>query len=158
MKAGQYQAKITDYGLVGNKAGDGASVFVTFTVENEGNITWYGSLKEGKAFEITYTNLLEMGFNGVDPTELSAGPDIITPEKNKLITTDEIQIYVDTEVNHMGRDVMRVKRIGEGKQLERLQKEEFKKRINSDKLKLQAMEILKSKKPRERKDDEIPFG
>jgi hypothetical protein len=77
MNDGRYSAVVKDYGISETKAGD-AQVFIAFDVAHgEGTtaLTWFGSLKEGKAQEITLKGLLAAGFTGKDVTDLIDGPD-----------------------------------------------------------------------------------
>lgn len=149
MKPGSYQARIVDYGITPNK--NGASAFIKFNVPGEGEISWFGSLNGG-AFNITFGALLECGFESDNPLDLASKNDA-------LIKDEDIPIYVDFEVNHLGKEVLRVKRVGEGGQIKRLEGESLAKLINADKMKIAAQELKKNKKPRARKnqDDPIPF-
>jgi len=77
MNDGRYSAVVKDYGISETKAGD-AQVFIAFDVthsEGVSPLTWFGSLKEGKAQEITLKGLLAAGFTGKDVTDLIDGPD-----------------------------------------------------------------------------------
>lgn len=77
-KAGTWMGKVTDYGIGETKSGD-PNVFIVFDVEmgdaGVKSMTWRGSLKEGKAREITFKALLAVGFKGSDPATLLDGPD-----------------------------------------------------------------------------------
>jgi hypothetical protein len=77
MKDGRYSAVVKDYGISETQAGD-PQVFIAFDVahgEGTETLTWFGSLKEGKAQEITLKGLLAAGFTGKDVSELADGPD-----------------------------------------------------------------------------------
>lgn len=61
---GKYTAKIKDYGIGSTKAGEPkAMILFTFKDQNgaEKELTWSGSLKEGRAREITIDALLTCG-------------------------------------------------------------------------------------------------
>lgn len=76
-KPGTWRGTVKDYGIGETQAGD-PQVFVQFSVEfpdGAADMTWYGSLKEGKAREITLNALLNLGFKGKDVTDLLDGPD-----------------------------------------------------------------------------------
>lgn len=77
MKAGRWPGRVKDYGISETQAGD-PQVFIQFAVdgpEGEETMTWFGSLKEGKAQEITLKAVLAAGFQGKDVTELVDGTD-----------------------------------------------------------------------------------
>jgi hypothetical protein len=74
MDNGRYNGTVKDYGISETKAGD-PQVFVAFDIDGHGSLTWFGSLKEGKAQEITLKGLLAAGFTGKDVSELLDGPD-----------------------------------------------------------------------------------
>lgn len=77
MKDGRYSAAVKDYGISETKAG-AAQVFIAFDVTHDdgtSSLTWFGSLNEGKAQEITLKGLLSAGFTGKDVTDLIDGPD-----------------------------------------------------------------------------------
>lgn len=73
MQAGRHSAVVKDYGISETQGGD-PQVFIKFDVAGE-DITWFGSLKEGKAQEISLKALLAAGFTGKDISELLDGPD-----------------------------------------------------------------------------------
>ena len=75
-EVGRFPGKVTDYGIGETQAGD-PQVFVTFDVEfslGVQSMTWFGSLKEGKAREITLKALLALGMKG-GVEALLDGPD-----------------------------------------------------------------------------------
>lgn len=94
-KAGTWIGKVVDYGVTETK--DGApAVFVSFDVDMKddgvNNMTWRGSLKEGKGREITLKALLALGFRGRDVSELIDGPDsnmIDVGREAKLVCENE---------------------------------------------------------------------
>lgn len=64
IETGKHLAKIVDCGIKKSKAGNNMA-FLAFELSETGQrITWNGSLKEGKAQEITLKTLLSCGFNG----------------------------------------------------------------------------------------------
>lgn len=87
---GRHMAKVIDYGLSETKAGD-PQVRVRFKLDGDGSeITWFGSLKEGKAQEITVDALLVMGFTGSDLTALEggSGSKVLNEEKSVSIVVE----------------------------------------------------------------------
>ena len=94
MKPGVYEARISNYAIGTTQAGD-PQVLILLNYNDEENapheVTWFGSLKEGKAQEITLRTLLDCGFSGSDPVDLADGTDshlldVITPVR---ITIEE---------------------------------------------------------------------
>lgn len=94
IKPGIYQATISNYGIGVTQNGN-PQVMILFNFQDHENapreMTWYGSLKEGKAQEYTLKTLLYCGFSGSDPAEIADGIesgllDHITPVK---ITVEE---------------------------------------------------------------------
>lgn len=97
--AGRHAAKVTDYGISETKAGD-PQVFVTFDVTfptGEARMTWYGSFKAGKAQEITFKALQELGLTG-KVTDLSLGPD-----GGALLLGTEASVVVEEENRQDGQ-------------------------------------------------------
>jgi hypothetical protein len=80
-QSGTFKGYVQDYGIGETKAGD-PQVFIVFGVnfpDGEKNMTWYGSLKEGKGREITIKALLAVGFEGNDVTRLIDGTNQAAP-------------------------------------------------------------------------------
>lgn len=116
IQAGIYEANISEYGIGPTKSGD-PQVMILFNYNDlEGTpheITWFGSLKEGKAQEITMRTILYCGFNGSDPADLAEGVssgllDVATPVK---ITIEESEYQGKKSmkvawVNRMGSQSM----------------------------------------------------
>lgn len=86
--AGKYLARPADWGISETKAGD-PQVFVKFEFGGK-SLTWFGSLKEGRAQEITIDSLLALGFRSNDLSELNK-------ETTILDTTKDVQIVVEHE-------------------------------------------------------------
>lgn len=87
---GRHLAKVIDYGLGETKGGE-PQVLVQFKLEGDGSeITWFGSLKEGRASEITIDALLVMGFSGGDLLTLEggAGSGVLDEKKSVSITVE----------------------------------------------------------------------
>ena len=63
IKPGTYLAKITNYGFTLTKDGN-MQVSILFSFDTDKQLAWFGSLKDGKAFEITMKTLQLMGFDG----------------------------------------------------------------------------------------------
>lgn len=92
INAGKYIAKIKDYGIGSTKAGDPkAMIMFTFKDENGTNheMTWNGSLKEGRAREITIDALLNCGLKGDDLSQLANGI-----ESNVLDANIEVELDI----------------------------------------------------------------
>lgn len=153
MEVGKHLALIVDYGLTESKAGNG-SVFIKFMNAGGETITWYGSLKEGKASEITIAALLECGFSADDINGLSGGMG-----SNLLITDEQIDIEVRKEFDQNGVERLRVKYIGSPKEIERMSAEKARTIIPAS-VNMALREMKKNKKPKAKKDPtfEIPFG
>lgn len=99
IEAGNYQAKIVDYGIGATKSGD-PQVMVLFEFSDaEGQrheLTWFGTLKEGKGQEITLKALLTCGMVGNEVENLAEG--VLS---NVLDVDTPVQIVVEREA---GRD------------------------------------------------------
>lgn len=92
---GKYTAKIKDYGLGTTQNGDPkAMILFTFKDQNgqDRELTWTGSLKEGRAREITIDALLVCGLKGDELSTLASGV-----EGSALSADQEVQIDVMTE-------------------------------------------------------------
>jgi hypothetical protein len=103
--AGKYQAKILDYGIGLTEAGNPQIMIILgFDDGQPRELTWYGSLKEGKAREITIKALLACGLKGNDidgiADGIGGGPlDADTP----------VSITVEYETNQNGKSFPRVR-------------------------------------------------
>ena len=89
--AGRHSAKVIDYGLGETKNGD-PQVKIRFKLDGDGSeITWFGSLKEGRAREITIDALLVCGMVGDDLNDLSggAGSGILNEKKSVSIVVED---------------------------------------------------------------------
>lgn len=153
MELGKQLARIVDYGVTENKSGNG-SVFIKFIFPSGEYLTWYGSLKEGKAAEITVSTLFECGFSGDDINALAKGV-----ESGLLITDEDIDVNVQKEIDPTGTERIRIKYIGSGKEIPRIDQEQARKLIPAS-VNMMLREMKRTKKPREKKDPnfEIPFG
>lgn len=153
MELGKQTARIIDYGILENRSAN-ASVFIKFEFASKETLTWFGSLKEGKAAEITINTLLECGFDGDDLNVLAEGIAC-----SALITDEDIDVDVREEADTDGRIRRKIKYVGSQKEIPRITKEKARTLISAN-ISMQLREIKKSKKPKEKKDPnfEIPFG
>jgi len=105
---GTYAAKITDYGLY-QKEGKAPSVMVQFQlIETPEKITWFGSLKEGKAREFTTKTLVQtLGYKGTDGSDLAQGQGSEVLSENK-----HFELVVEHNT-YQGKTSARVKYINE---------------------------------------------
>lgn len=90
----KYTARIKDYGIGTTKAGDPkAMVMFTFKDENGTSVdmTWSGSLREGRAREITIDALLVCGLKGNDLSKLAQGAEsgVLDLNRDLSITVEE---------------------------------------------------------------------
>ena len=100
---GRHQARVIDYGLTETKAGD-PQVRVKFKLVGDGSeITWFGSLKEGKASEITIDSLLVCGLHGTDLLILEGGSGSGALNEEKIVSI----VVEDEEYN--GKTTTKVK-------------------------------------------------
>lgn len=95
INAGKYIARIKDFGVGTTKAGD-PKAMVMFTLKDENgtshDMTWNGSLKEGRAREITIDALLICGLKGDDLSRLSMGV-----ESGILDVNSDVQLDIQHE-------------------------------------------------------------
>lgn len=99
--SGIWKGSVKDYGVSLTKA-EKPQIFVVFDVEfidHENQtytkpMTWYGSLNEGKAREITIKALVNLGFRGVDPSAMANGPESgpIDLGREAQLTVDEQEV------------------------------------------------------------------
>ena len=169
MKPGDYQARIVNYGITNNKAGD-PQLAILFEYNDEENqrheVTWFGSFKE-KALEWTLKTLIVCGFSGEDPAELATGV-----ESGLLDTISPVTIVLD-EQEYQGKRFIRVTWVNPsgGKSLGgRITKEEAKVKLGAMNLRGQMAMIRQKEgvpKPqsrptaprmREPGDDDLDFG
>lgn len=100
---GKHPAKVIDYGIGETKAGD-PQVMVRFKLTMDGSeINWYGSLKDGKPQEFTFTTLQKvLGMKGDDLLRLEGGSGSGTLDEEKtvelVIATEEWQGKTSTKV------------------------------------------------------------
>lgn len=92
--AGIFEARISNYGITVTKEGHPQVAILFDYNDHDGTpheVTWFGTLKEGKGQEFTLKSLLYCGFSGSDPADLADGAntgllDTMTPVK---ITIEE---------------------------------------------------------------------
>ena len=75
-KAGNFEAAISDYGVMKSKSGLPMAMIRFQIVDNDGDnhfLTWYGTFKEGKAAEITSEALAVCGMTSNNPADLAKG-------------------------------------------------------------------------------------
>lgn len=120
MECGKQVARIVDYGLTENKSSGGHSVFIKFSINGE-TITWWGSLKEGIAAEITTRSLIEAGYQGEEIKELNLGV-----QSDILNADDDINVVVAEKANGTGVLVKYVKFIGDAKEVPRMNEDKLK--------------------------------
>lgn len=108
MECGKQLAKIVDYGLFQNQTTGANSAYIKFNLKG-GVLTWWGSLNEGKATEITLRQLAECGYAGQDIKKLNDGID-----SNILICDEDISVEVAEKINGVGDAVKFIKSIGAG--------------------------------------------
>lgn len=125
IQPGKYVAKIVDYGIGTTKAGD-PTIVVRFGWGTS-SLIWNGSLKEGKAQEITIKALLRMGLSDDDKIEnLADGID------SKLLDMDrelEIDVQMDTYEGKTRPKIAWINEVGGGKFKHAMNKEEFKAKL-----------------------------
>lgn len=98
IKPGKYKANILDYGIGQTKSGD-PQVMIQLNYQDSDQdvheITWFGSLKEGKAQEITIETLLRCGMKGNDVAAVAGGIESdtldVAPQYTIAITPHEYQ-------------------------------------------------------------------
>lgn len=103
---GIYGAIVTNWGITETQAGL-PQVVVSFDVKaKEGMkpMSWFGSLKEGKAREITIDALLTCGFSGDDVADIAK-----SVEGKALELGREVSVTVGTEADLEGKDRQRIR-------------------------------------------------
>lgn len=149
MKPGNYKAKIVDYAITETKAGL-AQVSVRFEFDGTSQMAWYGSLKEGRAQEITIEALRECGFSGEtneDFAKIGLGP-----KGGALDTAREIDITLDNQIAPDGATALKITRVG-GSGFRALDIETVKAKLPNL---AESLFKIKAKK-KESVSDEIPF-
>lgn len=102
IKPGKYHAVVLDYGVSTSKAGLPV-VNVKFGF-GEHTLMWSGSLKDGKAMEMTVKTLITLGLSSVDRMhELTDGA-----KSGLLDTAKEFEIDVQTET-YEGKTFLKIK-------------------------------------------------
>lgn len=104
--AGKFTAKIVDYAIRSTKNGDPEPTIRFRWDDHEWN--WRGSLKEGKAREITLKALFACGFSGDDLSILAEG--VVS---GALDTDKELLLSVAIELGQDGKEYPVIKSINE---------------------------------------------
>src|SRR5690606_25930509 len=103
---GKYEAKPKQWGL-GTTSKGNPQVIVLFGIDDQDGdhheMTWFGTLKEGRGQEITLDSLLFMGFKGNDLTTLADGV-----EGGALDMDTPVSITIAEETNEKGQTFMKV--------------------------------------------------
>ncbi len=99
---GRHSAKVVDYGFKDTNNGDPQIFIALKGTENNEQITWFGSLKEGKAREITLKTLIICGFTGNTVAGLAAGLS-----SNSMDLSKELSIVVNPH-EYNGKTSMKV--------------------------------------------------
>lgn len=107
---GRYLGKVKQYGIGTTKAGD-PNVTVIFgfkdNLNQERELTWFGSLKEGRAREITIDALLVCGFKGNDIGALAGGPETglldLNTDVDLVVENEEYNGKVSTKIKWINR-------------------------------------------------------
>lgn len=97
------KAQITDYGIATTKTGN-PQIMIKFNCEDGKSRTWYGSLKEGRAREITIDTLLRCGFKGDDVSVLAGGHT-----SGQLDHNVELELVIENEVGQDGKTYERIR-------------------------------------------------
>lgn len=107
---GLYKAKVIGYALVETAKGlpSPAIKFELIVGEAKEHLTWYGSLNEGTARNITGKALLVCGFSGTDISKMAEGPS-----SGVLDMAKEVLLDVDIETDTNGKKRNRVQWINE---------------------------------------------
>ncbi len=125
VQPGKYIAKIIDYGIGTTKAGD-PTVVVKFGWGTYSMI-WNGSLKPGKAQEITIKALLRMGLKDDDKLEnLADGTDSGLLDLEKDV---ELDVQMDTYDGKTRPKIAWINEVGGGKFKNAMAKDEFKTKL-----------------------------
>lgn len=103
LEPGNYEAKITDYGVVqGNKA---PQVKVVFGIKNGPSYSWFGQLGTEKSQEITTKNLITMGAtpSNIDKVEngLVSGVLDVTKVFEIIVANREYNGKTYTEIKYI---------------------------------------------------------
>ena len=106
MKAGTFEAKIEDYSIGETKAGD-PQFKIRFKTSEGWSITWFGTMKAGKAAEITLRTLAFCGLKSADLGVIGDGPKGGALDMNTPLNIEvKARMYNGTEkleVSHVGR-------------------------------------------------------
>lgn len=120
---GTYFGKVTDCAIGKTKAGLPQVVLMFEFQDSIGNLhnkMWFGSLKEGKAREITMDALLTCGFSGEDLLAINDGPECLDTEKL-------VELKVENRPDQSGKvwaNISWISTPGEGSNANRLDKTE----------------------------------
>ena len=107
IKAGKYLGRILDYGIGVTKEGNPQAVILfafSDAMDNRHEMTWYGTLKEGRGREITIDALLVCGLRGNNLETLADGV-----QGHALDAGREVQLTIEYQKDQNGREHPRVK-------------------------------------------------
>ncbi len=85
IKAGTYEAKITDYAITKTKKG-APMAMIRFSFNENQSITWYGTFSSEKSSEITCEALAVCGWTTNNPADLAKGAGSGVLDENKAIS------------------------------------------------------------------------
>jgi hypothetical protein len=101
--AGKHKAKLNDYGITRTSKGD-LQIACLFDIDGQ-ELTWFGSLKEGKAKEITMKTLVAMGFD-----ELNQNLAVIAKGPTSQILNQEEEFSLTVEHDeYLGKTTARIR-------------------------------------------------
>jgi hypothetical protein len=160
IQPGTYEARVSDYGIGTVKDGAPQVMVLLNYKDQDGDshdVTWFGSLKEGKAQEITLKALLTMGFAGDDVAALADGI-----HSNLLDAVTPVSIVIE-EHEYQGKKSMRVQWINSmgGKTMEkRIEKSQAKILMGALNLKgqLAMLREQQPKAPQKKSGGSHPFA
>ena len=101
IQAGRHLAHPQTWGVRETAKGD-PQIYVQFDL----GLTWYGSLKEGRAREITLESLVTCGFMGDDLSELVSNENALNKKK-------DVSLVVEYEADQNGEPKPRIKWVNE---------------------------------------------
>lgn len=131
IQPGKYAAKIVDYGVSTTKSGE-PTIVIRFGWDNK-SLIWNGSLKDGKAQEITLKTLVRLGLSDDDKIE-----NLADGIESGLLDTKqefEIDVQMDTYEGKTRPRIAWVNLIGGSGFRHSMNKDEFKVKIGGMNLK-----------------------
>ncbi|MCA6565829.1 MAG: hypothetical protein IM559_16910 [Pseudanabaena sp. M151S2SP2A07QC] len=143
MKPGKYIATVKQAGMVPDKNMN-PQPFIQFTTE-EGDITWYGSLKSDKSSEIAVKTAVTAGFTGNDWDDFAKG----------LTSFDGRKVQIETahETDLKGKKRLKVKWVNPLSSFNSMSAAEVKAKVSSSALFAEQKQKVGSTK----KTEEAPF-